>query len=414
MKNYILILFLFTFNKSYSQCSFRIKTLDFKNGSIDFILPPKSNLVLNEKGVFRKNLRYHSIEVENLNSNYYVSLSQLDKAIYCHTKKTKILDSKEGNISTVTSFCRIQWKNSGFILEIDYNDFLDKSPDSIKKLFEDLSKKLLVEFAKKEVQNTWATSICQNIIEKIFEVIPIPEEASLARYISEYDVSYGHSFILLNSKIKLRVDAVDIDTAINGNWSYRLIGTSMISIYRDKWGRIIQNPFHNFQNKGMPDNLINNDGKIVLQASTEDIQLSNTLKECDYIFLYQNNLKKNNKSSSPGGCNSSSETSTVNCNSQLWHFKKNSISQFYLNDDLNFSSVNYISSFGLRNVIYPLIEIVVNNKYVSIPIGINFNQLKPQLSITNSTNIFRYWNGKYKKINLRNESILLPSDKIQF
>jgi len=314
--------------------------------------------------------------------------------------------------------CEIKYSydQKAFLLQIDYGSIIDgKTELEIRERFFEIAKDLLIQFQKREGSGVdgfgWPTSISQDVVEKVFELIPIPNQSSLLRYVAQID--NDKSFVLLNPKIKLKVDAIE-KVKDGSNWYFNLLGTTIITINRDDNGKIIQNPFHKFQVKGMPSNQVN--AKTVLQSSTEDIQLSESLRDCPFIFLWQNNLKHNNKTSSPGGC-VNSETDLINCNSQLWHF--DDLSSFYTTDgtkDLDYNYVKYISSYGYRNLIIPVIDITVNGNLIQCPLGLNLNQLRNQLAIPLSFKIYRFWNGKYVKIqaNNLNNLILLPNDKIIF
>jgi len=294
-------------------------------------------------------------------------------------------------------------------------------PGIIEARFFELAKELIMEFNKRERTGTakefgWPTSISQNIIEKIFELIPIPSQSSLSRYIAQIDDE--KSFVLLNPKIKLKVDAVE-KVKDGDNWYFNLVGTTIVTINRNNQGDIIQNPFHKFQVKGMPDNtaVYKPDGEpdIIHQASSEDIQLSETLRDKPYLFLYQNDFKANIGTPGNKVC-AGTYDDRFDCNSMLVHYSN--LTRFF-NDkknDLSLIHAEYISSFGFRNLITPIIDITVNGNLIQCPLGLSFNELRNQISIPLSFNIYRFWNGRYvkiKNINIDN-LILLPNDKITF
>jgi hypothetical protein len=87
-------------------------------------------------------------------------------------------------------------------------------------------------------------------------LIPIPQEASLARYAFKSDTK--HSFVLLNPKIWLEVDATERsrvewkdkngaitqpDGIATNEWQMNYYGKSLIKFYRDKDGMFKQSPF---------------------------------------------------------------------------------------------------------------------------------------------------------------------------
>jgi hypothetical protein len=462
------------FSQSYGQNSYHIKAFIDKG---IFIYPPYSKLKLNCKNTAIKskfNFQYiyiDSIKMEN--NTYYSVLNELvsgkhiqyftssypienicfDTEYYgCHNKNSEKLvlnttdfkiKKRKPNSRTRSKYytkpssdlknddnsnCGIttglgtnykikySFDQKALLLQIDYGRIINnQTTEEITNAFLELSKNLLIEFSKHEKKQSdsydWPSSLSQNLVEKIFELIPIPQEASLARYISQIDE--GKSFVLLNPKIKLKIDAVE-KVKDGNNWYFNLLGTTLITINRNNEGQIIQNPFHKFQVNGMPNNIVKD--KTVLQASTEDIQLSESLKECPFVFIWQNNLKQNNKASQPGSCDDA-ETDLINCNSQLWHFDK--LNSFYTTDgtnDLDYGSVKYISSYGSRNLITPAIDIIVNGNLIQCPLGSSLNQLRNLMVIPLSIKFYRFWNNRYVKINNIDidNLLLLPNDKIIF
>src|SRR5690606_15105547 len=247
--------------------------------------------------------------------------------------------------------------------------------------------------------------LSQDIVEKVIELIPIPQEASLTRYVAQIDED--KSSVLLNAKIKLKVDAVEkIDTK-NG-WQFNLVGSTFVLINRNKDGKIIQTPFIEFTGK-FPNNDMNNKNEI-LQASTADIQFSNKLEDCPYVFLFQNNFKPNNSYPSMGSTDcKNTDNDAIACNTILSHFKSHQLSTE--NNISNNSS--YQSSFGTTNLITPIITIVTNHQPYDIPLNTNLGQLRTQKPMYLHMKMYRLHNGGYKRIkHPSNNLILLPNDKI--
>lgn len=413
------------FHQSFAQSAYRLKLVDDLG---EFILPPKAKIAC--EGLFsskkqlhyrenKSKYRYQYVGFRNLNkSNYYEALNAVRKAEYFTSKEKETILLKEswcvirgkGNLTEDSSAVIYTSSDKNcLVIEIDLDKILNKSViENYQKMAIGIIKSLQ---GNEKPAGRWPLSISQDIVEKVFELIPVPQEASLSRYLTQIDST--KSFVLLNPNIKLKVDAVE-KVKDGSNWYFNLLGTSIITINRGNEGKIIQNPFHKFQVKGMPSNQVN--AKIVLQSSTEDIQLSESLRDCPFIFLWQNNFKHNNKTSSAGGC-VNSETDLINCNSQLWHF--DDLSSFYPTNgtkDLDYNSVKYISSYGYRNLITPVIDITINGNIIQCPLGLNLNQLRNQMAVPLSFKIYRFWDGKYVKIkaNNLNNLILLPNDKIIF
>lgn len=366
MKKLVILIFLLSgiFNQSYGQSSYRIKPFADKG---NFIYPPHSKLKHScKKTTVKKSCRYQYIYIDSLkmtHGDYYSVLNLLNNAEYFSSKYSidKICfdtecyccyDNAKGTVKSsfnktkrkpnsktttklqielnkkieansiatgskicdiitcnVGSFCKIKYSydQKAFLLQIDYGSIIDGQTEAmISDRFFEVAKDLLVEFNKREGTGTngfgWPTSISQDIVEKVFEITPTPNKASLSRYISQIDNE--KSFIILNPKINLKVDTVEILTdESTGDWQYRLLNSNLITITKDNNGNIIQTPFLQFEKSAanaLPDNKFN--GKKILQASSGDIQLSSTLNKCPFIFLQQKSFKKNNINSSDATC----------------------------------------------------------------------------------------------------------------
>lgn len=442
-KSIFLIIFLFfgITVQSFGQGHYKTK---FSKGKGEFLIPPDTYWGYKEDGKKKcVHDRYYYIEFFGLTKDYLNTIEELyftdywsDNIDYFKEKKQPkhkniLLNKKikqqgaileeiksiKSEVSNKSFQCSpMDDKNSVYFIQIDYNALMNGDRQQIISNFFQFAKELLVEISGKEGAYSWPTSISQNLVEKIFELIPIPSEASLSRYISQIDSA--KSFVLLNPKIKLKVDAVE-KVKDGSNWYFNLLGTTTVTINRDNEGRIIQNPFHKFQVKGMPDNTAvhNTDGNpdIIHQASTEDIQLSETLRDKPYIFLYQNGFKANSVTSLNKVCDNTSND-RFDCNSMLVHYSD--LSKFF-NDrknDLSLANAKYISSFGFRNLITPTFDILVNGCLIQCPLGLSLNQLRNQMAMPLSFKIYRFWNGRYIKIKNINADnlILLPNDKIVF
>jgi hypothetical protein len=386
---------------------------------VDFVFPPHSNLKF-DNGRLRRGYRYHFVRIGGLSSDYRRSVAGVAKAEYYHSRRENGEESGSfTKCSAPADYCAYSLFTAPdgsriVVIRIDYNALLNDFTNVGDNL-DRMSLVLLSDLYQKGEtgETSWAPSISQDIVEKVFDMIPLASEESLARYVSRSDPQ--KSYVLLNPKIILRVDTVERDEK-EGSWNYRLLGTVDIRINRDKNGFLTQNSF--FQDINVrPGNLLPNGGKFVLQAGTGDIQFSQTLRTTPYIFLNQINLKHNSKSNDPGACDQSDDNDRILCNSQLWHF--DDLTQVVVDKQelkLNPDAARYFSSFGFRNLINPMIEIWICGSRDQIPLRTNFLQLSNQSPIPSSARIYRLWKKRYHRV--RGDDlgslILLPSDRITF
>jgi len=154
-----------------------------------------------------------------------------------------------------------------------------------------------------------------------------------------------------------------------------------------------------------------------LQASTADIQLSQDLNKQKYLYLFQNNFKRNNSNTTSNADDNdfSQNNSLLLFNSLIDNSFINSVDQT-MPVPQNIKGTMY-SSFGMRNLINPVIPVIINNTNTLINLNSTLGIIKDQGIIPSIKNIkvYRIYKNSYKKIkSLTNSLILLPTDKIEF
>lgn len=413
---------------SYSQEKFRMKTVN----NLQFNLPPHARIAC--EGWFCKkdnisyqpgsDYRYQYIIIKGLHTNsFYDALNNVNNAEYlCNMNKQDILLMHNYNITgpgtpTPGGDAAVYVSADGGTVAIEV-DFDVVFYGNIRANYHRMFAELLALLYAKEKAHSWATSISQSVTEEILQLIPYPEEVSLLRYFSVTDKI--KSYLLLNTKMEFLVDAVERYMDSNtGKYEYRVMGTKSISITRDENGNLIQEPFYKFQQAGaaaMPDNVFVSGSKKVLQASSADIQFSGVLAACPFVFLQQQSFKPNNTNSQPGQCAGLENDLFDICNSVLFHF--DDLAQFYdqSNDLISEKHANQLSSFGFRNLITPMIAIIINGEHIKIHLRTSLSELKANRNLPRSLQLTRIWQGKYVKMRLRKNDnvILLPGDTINY
>jgi len=422
----ICVLCLFIWGVVRSQNYYRVKRV----GTTEFLLPPRGKIAC--EGIFhqkkdltyKERFRYQYVAIRGLHTpSYFKAVEAMGSADYFHSRivPTELLRRNYCDI-VVGEYTRenlgrvyVSPDSNCLVIEVDYTVMLQRD---ITFNFWKLAVGLLTKLSEKENVYHWPKGIAVAIVRKIFEFLPAPAESVLVRYGCRIDNDL--SFVLLDHDIQLRVDGVERPEDENGDWQYRFISTNIISLTRNDEGDVIQDPFHVFhQHKQLPGNKVSAaaGNKDILQASSEDIQLSNTLKTCPYIFLWQNNFKKNNiccsvlPDPSPG-----TEKDIIRGNAHLVHYAALNDSSFDTIYNLDRSKADYFSSFGYRNLIVPVICICINGDPLFVPLHTTFGQLSLQRSLPSAAVIHRLWNGKYRT--LKNywtpPVILLPGDEIKY
>lgn len=429
-----------------SQCNYRVKQVSVYKRTIEFLLPPKAKIAKEgfifhkKKLVFDSNsrFRYQYIIIQGVKSNYSISTDAVNRAIYKRSKKK--ISSKElakYNISQQTPInVQNNWEPSYYIssdsnniiFEVDY-DVLLRNGD-----FASYAINTYKSISSFEQSYSWAKSITQNLVEKIFELLPSPSYATLYRYMFITNSEEEYSFLLLNPKIWLAVDNVEksrsklpyLDDSLkpipnnNNFWNFNLNSQTDIHFYRDKNGNLMQSPFLPFPSSiNLPYNNLDKNLSIILQSSTADIQMSRSLNKYSFIGVFQKlPFKQNNQTTDAIGHLDLDNDFTLQ-NSQLLFF--NDINKVYLNLNKDVPATNdgsvTSSTFGLRNFISPMISILANDTRVAIQFNSTFNLLKSETIIPDVKKIklYRIYKKSYRRVGEVSDDLpILPSDKFVF
>ena len=418
-------------------------------------MPPKTKLA--GEGIFncRRNLdfkttskfRYQYVIIENLSSDYFSCLQHIDRAIYLHEKdqatvllreKYKITGAPKpvgtsGFASYYSSADNSDYQTNQLIniaIEVDLDMLLSNEASYVPN-YNLLSADLVTTLSR--LENVLSPSISGDIKEKVFETVPIPQNASLSRYSVSIDDS--RSVVLLNQKIILKVDNVMFFYDPNGQkefdgFNYFLSGQTTFSFYRDQNGKLKQSAFLKLDENRTPNFLPNNsivsptDKLNHIQSSSVDIQLSSITKK-KFYGLYQNFLKRNNDKSSKGVRVDNIDDNLYRGGSILLFsddpndiisFPRgntaNTVQSTFCNGKLIYNSLT--QNPGCRTVITPMIPLFLSETPQFAILGSTTGQwLQMQAVPKKNLRLFRIYNGVLKKVKGWNDNtFLLPGDKI--
>ena len=420
-----------------------------KINEVEFLYPPKSNLKF-KNGSLRSNYQYHFVRIENLSGDYIDSLARIDEARYEHDDDDEMDDEQnEGGYESVCNnasceFAKIKLLEKGIVFRLDYKDFFNanNSGESIRQSFNRMTLSLL-EYLARKGEKRWADTICQNIVEKIFEHIPIPNESSLSRF--GFQSSNKRTVLLLSPKITLKVDtALKTEGNNNDGFKYAAVGQFFVEIFRRQTATTVlprNRTFMNVTPNSYPLNQYPGEedgGELVtLLANSGDIDLSKSVNNYKYAAFYEGIFKRNNGCNSNelnvlsaeqralavrnGNCNSDSTDKIYLRNSYLLF--SNDIGQFYSDDDSDLppnptSGAPVVRAvYGERNLITPMISISINKQITRVPVSTQFSDLLQSGQAVKNSRLFRVYNGKYVKISGLLDDIsriiLLPGDRIE-
>jgi hypothetical protein len=382
MKRHLLLfIFCSTFIlQSCGQRAIKIISIDKKG---DFIIPPNIRSILTCKGNLRSKYYDFIIRINNLNLNYNQCLKNISNAEICEGESLTISGEPADNIAPTEAkapYCYIKSNSTSIEIKIHFHKIFHNPTESdIAKACQQLSYELITQISQLETTHSWAPSISQNIIEKVFELIPIAEEASLARYIYVNNPSNSSSFILFNPKLSLELDLTNKREVVVGGsteFKYQWNGLTSFNFKRDENGKVKQNDFAHFPNTSKPDNLLI-DNNIYLISSFADIASSNQLKDKPYVAYFQPTPKRNNgPKSDQGPYFISDDKELLIGNSFLVHLTSAELSTLtFANLDFTKSDSFTKSIFGERNSAKVFFTIFVNNSAYQVQINSRLSDL---------------------------------------
>ncbi|SMD08311.1 hypothetical protein [Pedobacter nyackensis] len=444
IKVIILLLFCLLGERGFSQNKYRIKHLRLDGFTVNFEFPPHAKLgregLFGNKEIvnFRSRFRFHTVTIKGISNNYQQSVERIEEACYKHSRSQRL--HAGSSVTKIDSVAKLYLTNEdqNVIIEFDYTSLLDSLSKDLKYL-ERLSVRLLNGLSK--VQDTlkfWPEQgICQNIVEKVFEYIPKPEYAVLSKFGT--CITDSSSFVLLNPSIGLKIDHQDFygDTKNQNNqfdrFNYYFTGQTTLFFYRDSEGHLKQSSFLDIEKNNKVGFLpINNairstDISTHIQASSVDLQMSNSINRIKYVGLFQNYLKRNNGNSSEGISNAK-----LNKDDDLFIGNSYLILADTIQNLLSYPSKTSAvtkSTFGCgglfgtkedeqkggRSVITPIFPIYINGNINYISVGTKLGSVLLNYGLAyRDLKIFRKYNGRMFKIKYKqNYFTLLPGDHLK-
>lgn len=425
MRNILILIIILLFQACNS--SYRIQQVklgESDDQQVEFLLPPKTKLTKksNEnKYEINDNYRYHSILLSLDPNDYNGSKELLEKFTYLYKSKVTTPNSQnsfnkgcnDGGNEIIEDLYYLTVKNSSIFIEFDFNRLKNKSKNEVIECFNLIPIDILKIISEEENNRGWPNSISQNIVKKIFEIIPTPQETVLSRYGVLFNA--GLSFTMISPNTRIILDVVSFrDEVAPPGWFFELIGQSIIDFSRDDNGNIIQNPFlSNLDNSSFPSNLIWKDKNLVNLASSADNQLSSSTNQQKYVGLLHKNFKKNTKQSFSGPASCKNTVDKKNeCNTIL--ISSNNIGDIYECVENDICDQVMISSYGFRNLMTPHITILIDSSLVDISLNSKISTIAESYIFTNKFNVERIYNGKYYPLkSVSKDTVLLPKDKIR-
>ena len=305
--------------------------------NVTYILPPHTNLELNEKGKLKSKYYYYFLCISDLSDDYYKSLNIIKESKSYHSKNKNgkgcnsiVPEVPDNDNSLEEDYKVIDFRQDpkgplNIAIKINYKKIL-VSKEDINEIFLKIAKNLASCLSDiKGLKTSNADEVLGlSILKKLFESVPIPANASLSRYL--YDSDEARTIMLLDPDIILSITPT-IKEKIDGAAGYRYIpGPSFplkFSLEQKGAGepvRITQRPFLENNNLKYPGNLYPqtdprdsaqlNQRNYVWLSSPEDIQMSSSVNTKKFISFYEAYLRENNFLV-PGTSSSGQQTSAT-------------------------------------------------------------------------------------------------------
>lgn len=434
IKNVIVFIgILLAIQASAQKRFYRVKNVD----GISFVIPPKAKIA--QEGLFNhktdldfsanSRFRYQYVIFQGIKkTDYTAAVNEVQKAEYLYAKEqqTAMLQIKHchmrSNENAGHAAATVFMSDDGdcIAIQLDYSKLVNAS---VEQEFGNLSWALLKKIFELEVKFAWPPSICQSIVQKIFELVPAPQSISLARF--GYVQTTKFSLLLLDPKMKLFADNSSLvsNPLSEGRSLYHLDGVNTINFFRDKKGEIKQLPYLSLDRSVMPASKIakysRQDGSGVtityyLIAGSADLELSAKMSASRFLALYQPVTKSGNPAEKLG------DDDTNDCCESAY----DCTSQIVLSDDI--SSIfapakscmgmplyENVSVLGERNTMRAYYTIFINGNSQPVLAGTTLSQLINEGSITESTKVMRVHHGRLVDVKMhKNDITLLPTDHL--
>ncbi|MFH6994568.1 hypothetical protein [Flavobacterium sp. FlaQc-48] len=418
MKKYrILVLLLWSpCVSSYCQCGYKIEK---PNNKSEYIVPPAIKKLACGSGNLKHKYEDFTVTIGQLSDNYYHCVDRIENAIVAHSKRKAGCDGQLADIHT---------SDISITINIHFHKIYENGNPAGQAY--QLAMELLTKIDRDPNKKEWAKSITQNIVEKVFEVIPVPQEASLARFgYFEHDL---YSVILLNPKFQLKASLASRTEKKVAGTKHLLMdwdGTSSLSFYRSGKGDIKQLPYLKLDKAKFASNLIGGDIKHLDEnsqdvlvayyniAGSSDLELSSKITNSPYIALFHPLMKSGNLEEELATNDINACCVTIyDCNPQV-----------VLNDDITslfspkkcaagipiYPNVGVVGERSEMEVQYTIYK---DNSPMSIPFNTNVEQLVNKGLLTYNIEIFRVFNGRLVKLEITESAkktlLLLPNDRI--
>lgn len=288
------------------------------NETILMSVPPKSKVPTkgNTEYSCSSLFRYQSVNIEGLSKSYYGSSDQINKARYRRGSESNV----KGKDSETDSLYwgRIVYypgkdDTSNVLIEVDYDKIFDceegianRNYTDLINIYKRLPTDILINISEAETKYEWAPTISQNILEKVFELVPTPKVLSLHRY--GYESNSDYYTLLLNPKFLLKVDTYTIvENQLDTKEADTFItysNSNYVSFNRDDNSEIRQLPIINSSSSslqtegllgsntlGFPLPTLEVEVDYYSIGSSAGMQLSDKIRRANYISLYQTAFK---------------------------------------------------------------------------------------------------------------------------
>jgi hypothetical protein len=253
----------------------------------------------------------------------------------------------------------------------------------------------------------------QEIIDKIFDDLPLPVNLSLYRYM--YTQEKLFSLVLLSPKVDIEANLPIYQRMASGSIVYNqgfFPNNRMIyDIIKGKDGKLLFDIFneHLILDPNYENDLDRTNKKVFSVDALIDLDnIIRSLSSPQYIALYQRRyIVGTTDRSTPTDSEAKSDEGT-------YVLFSNDISLLSAIKDETAYSDFKSAVFGLRSMAKPVIKITENNRIRYIDLGLLSNYYHSEMGELRRSELWRLYNGKYHKVKSTFPIYFLPGDKHRF
>ena len=380
--------------------------------SINMVLPPNSRFDVKRTGLVDSDCQFQAVLVDHLDKSYTHCLKQIAQATYVSGPKVPAHPKDLSPTVFDNGAATVYLGRDTLQVTLDYQKLFSVADPVLE--FHQLGAFLIKAVAGKLPNpnpNQIPATITQELIKKIFELVPFPVDATATRY--GYSNNHTNFMLMFDEDLQLDMDAVShVDEVDNSAAHYELGGIYPFRYQRDRNGEIAQNPLATDHTVNAPNNVFNGN-KVFMISAFADLQNSSELRVDPFMVIFSPTIKRNNDNTKPAPYATADDAVVTTGNFSLFNLKQPGIVNFNFSERRNDQFDQYTRSvFGARSQGKVVFNIYVNHVPLKVGLG---DRVRDLAQLPEDIKVHRLQNGAFHRVcGELSELMLLPGDQITF